>query len=75
MSSQWIPKKPDHRREWVKYQLRLAGSSFSAIAKEYQVSRQAVQLVNYHPSPKWEQVIAGIIGKRPEQIWPERYAA
>ncbi|MBT0665716.1 helix-turn-helix domain-containing protein [Geobacter pelophilus] len=75
MSRHTIPKKPEQRREWIKYQLRLNGSSFSAIAKERGVSRQAVQLVNYCPSPKWEGIIAQKIGTTPEQIWPERYAA
>jgi Ner family transcriptional regulator len=75
MSSHRIPKKPEHRREWIKYQLKLVGSSFAAIAEEHRVSRQAVQLVNRQRSPKWEAVIAGKIGKTPEQIWPERYAA
>lgn len=53
--------------------MRLVGSSFSAIAKEYEVSRQAVHLVNVYHLPKWERIIASKIGKKPEDIWPERY--
>lgn len=75
MSSTQIPKKPEQRQEWIKYQLRINGSSFSAIAREHKVTRQAVQQVNYQHSPKWEEVIAVKIGKKPRQIWPERYAA
>lgn len=75
MSRNQVPKNPEQRREWIKYQLRIHGSSFSAIARDHGVTRQAVQLVTYQPSPKWEEVIAKKIGKKPRQIWPERYAA
>jgi Ner family transcriptional regulator len=75
MSRQRIPKNPEQRRAWINYQLHMVGSSFSAIAREHKVTRQAVHLVTIQPSPKWEEVIAKKIGKRPEKIWPERYAA
>jgi lambda repressor-like predicted transcriptional regulator len=73
MSSKRIPKNPEHRRAWISYQLRLVGSSFSAIAREHGVTRQAVWMVFAYPSPKWEGIIAAKIRRRPEDIWPERY--
>lgn len=73
MSNKQIPKNPEQRREWIKYQLRINGSSFSAIAREHQVTRQAVQMVTYQSLPKWEEIIASKIGLKPSTIWPERY--
>lgn len=73
MSTHRIPKKPEHLREWIKYQLRTNGSSFSTLAREHGVSRQAVQQVCYTSSPKWERLIAEQIGLSPEDIWPNRY--
>jgi lambda repressor-like predicted transcriptional regulator len=73
MSRKRIPKNPEHRRAWINYQLRLVGSSISAIAREHGVSRQAVWIALEIPSPKWEEIIAGKIGRRADEIWPERY--
>lgn len=75
MSSTKIPKNPEHRREWIKYQLKLNKSSYASIARDHDVTRQAVQLVNYQHLPRWEAIIAQVIGRKPEAIWPERYAA
>jgi len=75
MSRTIIPKKTDRRREWIKYQLRLADSSLSQIACELKVSRQAVSSALSIPYPRMERAISNKLGLKPEDIWPERYAA
>ena len=64
---------PGMRREWIKFQLRIHGSSFAALAAELGVTPQAVKDVFNHPYPKMQRAIAAKIGVRPEMIWPERY--
>jgi len=75
MSSKRIPKKPEQRRAWIIYQFKLRGSSFSKLARENGVTRQAPWMVFVYPSPKWEEIIAKKIERTPAEIWPERYAA
>jgi len=67
------PKKTEHRRPWIKYQLDLLGLNLSDIARELNVCRQAVCHVFDKPRSRVEHAIAGRLGLQPEEIWPERY--
>ncbi len=69
-----IPADPVQRNEWIKFQLRLRGSSFSKIARELGVTRQAVRNALASRYPRMERVIAHEIGLEPHTIWPERYS-
>ena len=70
---QTIPADPTQRNEWIKFQLRIRGSSLSQLARDLGVTRQAVR--NALPSryPRMERVLAAEIGLDPQTIWPERY--
>lgn len=70
-----VPKNPTERRIWIKSQLELHKSSFSAIARENGVSVAAVHSAVTRPYPKMQRLIAAKLGIPPEAIWPERYAA
>lgn len=70
-----IPKKPSERWEWIKYQLRVRGSSLSALARDLEVTRNAVHNVARLPYPRVERALAAKLGLRPEELWPERYDA
>ena len=61
------------RREWIKFQLRIRGSSLSAIARELGTTRHAPRLALDKPYPKMERVIAEKLGLKPMELWPERY--
>jgi len=74
MSTNQAPENADKRRAWIKYQLDIAGSSFADIARELGVTRGAVRKATWMSYPKMERAIAAKIGRRPEEIWPERYA-
>lgn len=73
MSGSNIPKEPEKRRAWIKYQLELSGHSLSSLARELGVSRHAPKLALDKPYPRMERAIATKIGFAPEVIWPERY--
>ena len=68
-----VPLERIARREWIKFQLRVRGSSLSALARELGVTRHAPRLALVKPYPKMERVIAEKLDMRPEQLWPERY--
>lgn len=68
-----IINNPELRREWIKFQLRIHGSSLAALAGELGVKRQTVQCVFSCHYPKMELAIAKKIGMEPKHIWPERY--
>lgn len=68
-----IPRDPLQRNEWIKYQLRIRGSSMSQLARRLGVTRQAVRNALSGSYPKMERAIAHEIGHPPEHIWPERY--
>jgi Ner family transcriptional regulator len=61
------------RNEWIKFQLRIRGSSLSQLARDLGVTRQAVRNALASRYPRMERVIAAEIGLDPETIWPERY--
>ncbi len=69
-----IPQDPVQRNEWIKFQLRVRGSSLSKLARRLGVTRQAVRNALAAPYPRMERAIAAEIGLGPEHIWPERYA-
>jgi lambda repressor-like predicted transcriptional regulator len=68
-----IPTDPVQRNEWIKYQLRVRGTSMSKLARQLGVTRQAVRNALATPYPRMERVIAAEIGVCPSAIWPERY--
>ena len=69
------PKNPEHRRVWIKHQLELAGFTYATIGRELGVTRHCVRRAMVIHYPKMERAIAAKLGMRPEDIWPERYAA
>ena len=73
VESSSIPKDPVQRNEWIKFQLRIRGTSMSELARRLGVTRQAVRNALTTPYPKMERVIAQELQLEPEVIWPERY--
>ena len=68
-----VPLEALARREWIKFQLRVRGSSLSALARELGVSRHAPRLALVKPYPRMERAIADKLGLKPQELWPERY--
>lgn len=68
-----IPDDPVQRNEWIKFQLRMRGTSMSDLARRVGVTRQAVRNALTSPYPKMERLIADELGLDPATIWPERY--
>lgn len=65
------------QHELTKLRLRLAGSSFSKIARELCVAPSTVTSVSqgYRRSRRIEQAIACTLGEMPAELWPDRYPA
>lgn len=63
------------KHELVKYRLRLAGFSFSDVARELGITPKSVSAVSrgFGRSKRVEAKIAEILCECPEEIWPERY--
>lgn len=70
-----IPDKPEERRDWIRWQLKTRGITIAAIAREHDVSRQAVAATLRVSNPRWESVIADALQLLPQQLWPERYSS
>jgi Ner family transcriptional regulator len=68
-----VPEDPSHRWEWIKFQLRVNGTSLAKIARSLKVSGAAVKNAKHLPYPRIERAIACALGRNPIQIWPERW--
>ena len=70
-----VPSDPGMRREWIKFQLRIRGTTLAGVGRDLGINRAAVgKAMNTHYA-RVEQAIAERLGLRPEQLWPERYEA
>ncbi|WP_051249162.1 helix-turn-helix domain-containing protein [Inquilinus limosus] len=70
-----IPLDPTRRRVWIQGELRLIGSSLTAIAASLGVSRQAVGQALLVPSERIEQAIADALGLPVAWLFPDRFGA
>lgn len=68
-----VPTDPDQRWEWVKYQLRMRGSSLALVAQNLGISRQSVINAKRVRYPRVERAIARKLDMTPRDIWPDRW--
>lgn len=68
-----ILRDPDTRRQWIKFQLAVHGTSLAKIAADLGVKHQTIRKALDSPYPKMERIIAARIGMEPQEVWPERY--
>ena len=68
-----VPTDPDQRWEWVKYQLRMRGSSLALVAQHLGISRQSVINAKRVRYPRVERAIARKLNMAPRDIWPDRW--
>lgn len=68
-----IPTDPDQLWEWVKFQLRLRGSSLARIGQELSIPRQSVNNAKRVRYPRVERAIARKLDMAPRDIWPDRW--
>ncbi len=68
-----MPRDPAQRWEWIKYQLRLKGSSTADLARQLGVTDRAIRAVKTTPYPRMERAIAKALGVKPQKLWPERW--
>ena len=73
MPAQRIPRDPAKKRAWILYQLHRRNLTFTAIARQLQVSPQAVSKTIDCPSQRIEAALAVALHVTPADIWPDRY--
>ncbi|MEX0319909.1 MAG: transcriptional regulator [Ruegeria sp.] len=66
-----------HRHEFLKCQLRCAGSSLTDIARRLGVSQSTVTVVcqGYRKSHRIQTAVAECLGTTPQHLFPDRYPA
>ncbi|MGO0632243.1 helix-turn-helix domain-containing protein [Pseudomonas sp. SAR267] len=75
MDSHNIPLDLDSRWEWVKYQLRIRGTSIADLARDAGLNESAFRNAKRRAYPRVERDIANALSMLPGQIWPERWNA
>ncbi|WP_082061055.1 helix-turn-helix domain-containing protein [Pseudomonas sp. MRSN 12121] len=75
MSEIDMPTDPDSRWEWIKYQLRVRGTSMAELARRLQVTDRAIRNAKKTPYPRIERSLADALDLSPADIWPERWTA
>lgn len=73
MNKTEIPHDPAQRWEWIKWQLRRRDTSLADLARDQDVSRNAMNNVKRQAYPRMERAIAKALGLQPVEIWPERW--
>ena len=69
------PELLDWHRADIIAALKKQGWSIRALAAQANVHPSTLYGALVKPYPKSERVIADALGLKPEQIWPQRYAA
>lgn len=75
MTTKHVPKKPEEKRAWLQYQLKLRGSSFAKVARRAGVTRKAVSKAAHNPSERLANAFSAELELPAAVLWPERYAA
>lgn len=72
-------KSDDTPKDWhradIVAALKKAGWSVAALSREAGYDKATLYTALLRPYPNAEKIIAKALDKKPEEIWPERYAA
>ena len=68
-----MPDDPAKRWEWIKYRLRIGGSSAAKLARQLGVTDRAIRATKNSPYPRIERAIASALGVMPVVLWPDRW--
>lgn len=68
-----IPRDPARRWEWIKYQLRIRGSSAAQLARKMKITDRAIRAAKERSYPRVEREIASTLDTLPQVLWPERW--
>jgi len=66
---------PHKRREWIRFQLAIAGDTYASLGRRTGISAGAIYLALRKPYPKVEVMLAREMGLEPKDLFPERYTA
>lgn len=65
----------DRDPEDIKHALRKKNVTLAGLARQHGVTKSVPTVALRQSFPKWEAIIAAVLGEPPENIWPVRYAA
>lgn len=68
-----MPNDPARHWEWIKYQLRIRGSSVAELARQLGITDRGMRAIKDHAYPRGERAIAKALGAKPVELWPERW--
>ncbi|MFT0211797.1 helix-turn-helix domain-containing protein [Pseudomonas sp. F1_0610] len=63
----------EQRWEFIKYQLRMRGTSITQLARDIGVDERTVRWAKLNRYPRIERSIAKALNVQPWEIWPERW--
>ena len=66
-------RDPRKRWEWIKYQLKISGTSLAELAAKNGISRQCLYQVRHVPYPKVEALVSSALDVEPKHLFPDRY--
>jgi Ner family transcriptional regulator len=67
------PAQKDWHKAEVKAALEKAGWTCRALAKEHEKCHSYFSETLSRPNPRAQAIIASILGRKPQTIWPSRY--
>lgn len=53
--------------------VRKRGSNLQALSRKHGLADGTLRNALYHPAPRYERIIAEFIGKKPQEVWCDRY--
>lgn len=68
-------KKLDNIWLWIRHRLALQGLSFGKLARIHNIHRSTFGQTKHRNFPKYERILADLVGQEPWDLWPERYDA
>lgn len=68
-----IRSKSDWHRADIVAAIIKSGTSLASLGRENGLSSTTLKNALDKPYPRAERIIAGAIGKKPEELWPSRY--
>ena len=72
-ASAQVPRDPRARHIWISAALRLKGSSFAQIARDLDITPQAVQQATRVSNRRAQEAMAAKLDMAPQTLFPEWY--
>ncbi|MGA5655232.1 helix-turn-helix domain-containing protein [Rahnella contaminans] len=68
-----VKNQEDWHAEDIKAAVRKRGKTLSQLSREAGLKPDTLRNVFRNHCPRYESIVAGVLGKEPAEIWPSRY--